>query len=153
MHEMSYVIKIVNLALETVQNSERAQGAETGNETKERILDLSRRKSNGRSMRIQNSDGRGCRVRKVVVEVGEMTDIVPSYLCKYYPEAVKGTVLEQSELDVQVVPVQIRCRKCETRYHPDKEHRYSCPRCGSSDGEILSGRGMRLREVVVMEEE
>lgn len=114
MHEMSYVIRFVNLALQRAKES----GA--------------------------------VRVNRLTVSVGEMTDIVPEYLHKYYPEAVRGTILEDTELNVQVVPVRIRCAGCKEEYHPEKGNSYACPVCGSFTGEICAGKGMRL-ETIEME--
>lgn len=111
MHEMSYVIRFVNLALRKAQEA----GAD--------------------------------RVCSVTVSVGEMTDIVPEYLHRYYPEVVKGTIMENSELKVEVVPVKIRCAACGSVYHPEKSNAYSCPECGGSAGEICQGRGMDLKEI------
>jgi len=113
MHEMSYVLRFVNLALR--------RAGECG----------------------------AVRVHSLTVDVGEMTDIVPEYLHKYYPEAVRGTILEGAELRVKVVPVRIRCAGCGEEYHPDREHSYACPACGSSEGEILAGKGMTLSELTM----
>ncbi len=111
MHEMSYVLRFVNLALQKAQEA----GAS--------------------------------RVVSLTVDVGAMTDIVPEYLYKYYPEAVAGTIMEGSQLKVEVIPVKIRCARCGAQYHPEKSNSYACPGCGSTAGEICQGRGMRLREL------
>ncbi|MBQ9027837.1 MAG: hydrogenase maturation nickel metallochaperone HypA [Lachnospiraceae bacterium] len=108
MHEMSYVVRFVNLALQKAQ------------------------------------ENRAVRVRSLTVSVGEMTDIVPEYLHKYYPEAVSGTIMEGSALKVEVIPVRIRCAGCGEVYHPEKGNAYACPVCGDSAGEICGGRGMQL---------
>ena len=84
MHEMSYVVRFVSLALDRAKESGASE------------------------------------VRSLTVSVGEMTDIVPEYLYRYYPEAVKGTIMEGSELKVEVVPVKIRCAGCGETYHPDR---------------------------------
>lgn len=89
----------------------------------------------------------------LTVAVGEMTDIVPEYLYRYFPDAVRGTILEGAELKVEVVPVKIRCAACGEIYHPEKSNAYRCPACGGSEGEICQGRGMRLREICCVEEE
>jgi len=117
MHEMSYVIRFVNLALQKAEEN-RASG-----------------------------------VRSLTVAVGEMTDIVPEYLYKYYPDAVKGTIMEGSELKVEMVPVKIKCGGCGEVYHPDKSNSYACPCCGSSKGRICQGRGMEVRELEIVTED
>jgi len=114
MHEMSYVVRFVNLAL----NKARENGA--------------------------------CGVRSLTVSVGEMTDIVPEYLYKYYPDAVKGTIMEGSALKVEVIPVKIRCAGCGEYYHPERANSYACPVCGSSEGRICEGRGMELKALEIV---
>ena len=114
MHEMSYVVRFVNDAMEAVadQNVQRITGIE--------------------------------------VSVGEMTGVLPEYLYKYYPQAVKGTILEGSVLKVDMVPIQVECASCSGVYHPDKENGYLCPSCGSADGKVLSGRDVVLERVEVV---
>lgn len=137
MHEMSYVIKIVNQVQETAEAERKRRG---GNVTS--------CAGKGKAA-CGNTACAGFEVRKVTVEVGEMTDILPEYLSRYYSEAVAGTSLEHSELEVRMIPVKVLCRGCGEIYHPDRKHHYSCPLCGCSAGEILSGRGLRMRDVTL----
>ncbi len=113
MHEMSYVVRIVNLALRKAQENGAAE------------------------------------VKSLTVLVGEMTDIVPEYLHKYYPDAVKGTIMEGSVLKTETDPVKIRCGGCGRIYHPEKANSYACPVCGSTEGEICGGRGLSIRELEI----
>lgn len=137
MHEMSYVVKIVNRVLETAEiEQKRRIGKATSDAGEENAAP-------------GNTAGAGFEVRKVAVEVGEMAGILPEYLTRYYSEVVAGTALEHSKLEVRTIPVKVRCGSCGEVYHPDRENHYSCPCCGCSAGEILSGRGLRLREVTL----
>lgn len=111
MHEMSYVIRFTNLALQTALQS----GAS--------------------------------KVYKVCVSVGEMTGVLPEYLHKYYPQAVKGTLLEDSVLETVMVPAKIRCEDCGCEYHPSREYEYKCPHCRSVRGKIIEGRGVTLTRI------
>lgn len=108
---MSYVVRFVNLAIDTAQ------------------------KNSAKS------------VSSITVSVGEMTDIVPEYLERYYPQVVKGTVLEGSELKIIQEPVTVQCLDCGAKYQPKKEYDYCCPVCGSFRGKVLSGRDVRLVRV------
>ena len=86
-------------------------------------------------------------VAALVLEIGEMTGVLPEYLKRYYPEAVKGTVFEGSELVVEYIPVETECASCGRIYHPDQENGYRCPACNSADGQILKGRELVLKEI------
>ena len=113
MHEMSYVVRFVNLAIQTAE----------ANQAKS--------------------------VKKITVQVGEMTDVEPYYLKAYYPEAVKNTILEGSELEIETVQAKVYCNECKKEYHPSKENHYLCPECGSGNGRILEGRAVVLKNVEI----
>ena len=88
-------------------------------------------------------------VQKLVVQVGEMTDVLPEYLQKYYPEVTTGTILEGSVLETEPLPAKVKCNQCGSEYHPEKENNYLCPACGSPSGKVLEGREVILKEVIV----
>ena len=111
MHEMSYIVRIVNRAIETAQE----KGA--------------------------------VRVRRILVSVGEMTDVLPEYLHRYYVTAVKGTLLENSVLETEMEPVRVLCGECRQEYHPDRENGYACPLCKSSTGKVIFGRGVVIKQI------
>lgn len=88
-------------------------------------------------------------VREMTVDVGEMTDIVPEYLQKYYPEATKGTILEGSRLITHVVPTKVHCLTCGTDFHPSKKFNYKCPTCGGIHCKVLKGRSVELASLKI----
>lgn len=132
MHEMSYVVRMVNLAQKTVEQD--MEKASSGAPTQASASPVPPR------------------VSKIVVQVGEMTGVIPMYLHRYYPEAVKGTLLEGSELETEDLPAMVKCLDCETEYHPCVENNYSCPECQSINGKVTQGRDVLLKEVVLEDE-
>ncbi len=113
MHEMSYLIKIINLA--------------------EQIA-----KENGAN-----------NIRKVEVEIGQTSGVMPYYMYKYYPDAVKNTLLEGTELVCIESPVIAMCEECNNEYQPTKENRYLCPHCGGRKAHIIRGKGVVLKNLVI----
>ena len=111
MHEMSYVVRFVNQAIEEAKKEQAGH------------------------------------VARLCVSVGEMTDVLPEYLQKYYPMAVKDTILEGSELSVEMVPVRVLCAGCGKDYHPDREHKYLCPHCGDGKGKVIAGRDVVMEKL------
>lgn len=100
------------------------------------------------SAALEEAKARGITdIESITVEVGEMTDIVPDYLLRYYPAAVKGTLLEGSRLIVRTVPVKAECAACGTRFHPDRSNDYRCPSCGSTKAKLLAGKSTVLRSI------
>jgi len=86
-------------------------------------------------------------VDKIVIEVGELSGIVPDYLMKCWPAARYKTFMENTELEMTVVPGIVRCRGCGRVFNAV----YSdlvCPDCGGQDLEILEGNDMIIQELV-----
>ncbi len=92
-------------------------------------------------------------IKKIVVDVGQMSGVVPFYLHKYYDEAIKGTFLEHTELITNEVEVKILCESCGKEYTPDKENRYRCPACGERKGKLIQGKGIIIKEIVVEDDD
>ena len=90
-------------------------------------------------------------VSAVSIAVGEMTGLVPEYLTRYWPYAVKRTILEGSELVIDFRPVRMQCACCGKIYHPNRENHYLCPDCKTSKGTLLSGREFELKSITVVE--
>ena len=86
-------------------------------------------------------------VESLTLEVGEMTDLVPHYLEKYYEIASKGTPLEASKLVIEPVPMLVRCLSCRTEYNPTRTKDRLCPNCGSGECHLLQGREVNVKSI------
>jgi len=51
-------------------------------------------------------------VQRVVLEVGELSGIVPEYMEKCWPAATYRTFMEKTTLEMHVVPGIVKCRDC-----------------------------------------
>ena len=89
------------------------------------------------------------KVKRLTVDVGEMTGILPKYLFHYFPEASKGTLCEGAELVVNEIKVTIACAACGKDYHPDVSNDRSCPYCRGTAGRIKSGRELLVSDIAV----
>lgn len=92
-------------------------------------------------------------VLSVSIAVGEMTGLVPDYLRRYWPYAIKDTILEGAALSVEYRETKLQCASCGKTYHPCRENRYLCPSCGASRGKLLQGREFEILSVIITEEE
>ena len=113
MHEMSYMIRLADIALAELAKNPHA------------IPD------------------------KLIVEIGELTGVLPEYLKKYYPAVVKDTPLSNSMLEVISIPAEAECEQCKTHYHPDRTNDYRCPKCNSIQAHFLHGRELSVREIIL----
>jgi hydrogenase nickel incorporation protein HypA/HybF len=91
-------------------------------------------------------------VETVVLQIGELSSMVPRYVEQCWPVATDGTSLEDAELLIQTLPANARCKACG-RIHNVVEHRLSsggaCPFCASRELELLGGREFIIKEIVV----
>lgn len=79
------------------------------------------------------------RITAVRIRMGEYSDVVPSVLREYFAVAARGTPAEGAVIEIQRLPVTMRCRDCAWRGRVDKL-RICCPRCGGTDLALLTGR-------------
>jgi len=86
-------------------------------------------------------------VEKVVIEVGELSGIVPRYVEECYPAAVYKTFMEKTALELTVVPGIVKCRCCSKVFNAVAAD-LRCPDCGGQNLEILGGNDMIVTQIV-----
>ncbi len=91
-------------------------------------------------------------IKSVNIEVGKYSNIIPELLNDAF-NLIKNeeTFLKDTELKIEVLPLKLRCRECNSEWTPD-EIDLRCIRCGSTDIEVLQGMGILLREVILERE-
>jgi hydrogenase nickel incorporation protein HypA/HybF len=91
-------------------------------------------------------------VDAVVLEVGELTAVVPAFLKDGY-EVISDEFdfLRGSELIIETVAGMARCRACGAEYEL-KPHEGVCPICGSDQKDITEGLDFVIKEVRILEE-
>jgi hydrogenase nickel incorporation protein HypA/HybF len=112
MHEMSLVLKFVEIATEYAKANDASS------------------------------------VKKVVLQIGELSGVVPEYLHMFYPVVVKDTLLENSELEVEMTDALVFCKKCAKSYNPTKSDG-KCPQCGSDECDIIDGMGLFVKNIEI----
>ncbi len=88
------------------------------------------------------------RVSKIVLEVGELSGMVPEYIQDCFPAATYKTSLEGVELGLDIIPGIAKCRDCGKEFNA-KECDLKCPVCGGQNLEALSGREFIIKEILV----
>lgn len=86
-------------------------------------------------------------VEKIVIEVGELSGIVPRYIEQCYPAAVYKTFMEETKLELVTIPGIVKCRGCGRVFNAAAND-LLCPGCGGRSLEILEGNDMIVREIV-----
>jgi hydrogenase nickel incorporation protein HypA/HybF len=87
-------------------------------------------------------------VRRVLVEVGRLSGVVPDALQFCWELATTGTGLDGAELEIVRSPGRGRCRACRSEF--DTDDFITLCECGSADVDVLGGQELRIREVEVV---
>jgi hydrogenase nickel incorporation protein HypA/HybF len=86
----------------------------------------------------------------IVIQIGEMSSIVPRYMAEYFPITTYGTLLENSKLKIEMIPANGLCPHCNKVFNIVKS-KGKCPYCKADDWEMLSGMEFILKEIVIKE--
>ena len=92
-------------------------------------------------------------ISAVTLEIGEVSGVVPEYLTDCWEWSVKKTTLLQgSELRVEILPAVTHCDGCGKDY-PTVPHGKTCPHCGSGSTWLLTGAELNIKEIEVPDSE
>jgi hydrogenase nickel incorporation protein HypA/HybF len=87
------------------------------------------------------------KVKRVVVEIGRLTAVLPDAIRFCFDLCAEGTLVEGARLEIIEIPGLGRCRLC------GREQTFEVPYgvciCGGCDLEWLAGEELRVREVEV----
>ncbi|MDF2905483.1 MAG: hydrogenase nickel incorporation protein HypA [Herbinix sp.] len=86
------------------------------------------------------------RIESLVLQIGELSSMVPDYMKKLYPAAIEGTVLEDSTLEIEVIPANGLCKDCKKVFNLVNE-KGTCPICKSKNFELLSGKEFMIKQI------
>lgn len=86
-------------------------------------------------------------IKILVLRIGEGFSAVPSLMQNVYRQAIKGTLLENSTLEIEFVEAKAICRECGGSFNPLRE-RGRCPNCGKSNYEVISGKEFEIKEII-----
>ena len=87
------------------------------------------------------------RVEKIVLQVGELSGVVPAYLESCYPAAVYKTFMEDTELELEIIPGIARCERCGRQFNAVAED-LKCPDCGGEELTACGGTELMIKEIV-----
>ena len=87
------------------------------------------------------------KIQTLVLQIGELSSMIPKYIEDCYPAAVEGTLLQDTELKIEILPGNAICQSCGKVFNLI-EHHDACPSCGSSEWEILCGKEFMIKEIV-----
>ena len=92
---------------------------------------------------IASERAEGARVKRIVVEIGKLSAILPDAVRFCFDVCSEGSPVEGAALEILETPGQGRCRACSGLVALDRP--FGRCACGSSDLEWLSGEELRVK--------
>lgn len=97
----------------------------------------------------QNALEKNCkRVKKVVLEIGQLIAVEKNSLLFSFNVITEGTLAEKSTLEIHDIPGQARCESCQ-KLVPLQQYYDECPLCGSHVLTVTQGEELRIKSMVV----
>jgi hydrogenase nickel incorporation protein HypA/HybF len=87
-------------------------------------------------------------IRRLKVEIGRLSGVVPDAVRFCFELAAAGTTLEGAALEIDELPGRVRCRSCGVEF--DTDDVIAICMCGGVGGEAVRGAELRIREVEVL---
>ena len=88
------------------------------------------------------------RVKSVKLDLGEFSNIQPDSLRFGFQVLSAGTNLEGAQLDINLIPLTIKCSSCGNVSSTESGFFY-CSLCGSNDVNVLSGKELKIVEIEI----
>jgi hydrogenase nickel incorporation protein HypA/HybF len=98
-----------------------------------------------RFMRENRVEGR---IETLVLQIGELSSMIPRYIKAVYPAAACGSALEGAELRIEILPGNARCSCCGKVFNV-LANKGVCPACGGKETELLCGKEFFIKEIAV----
>ncbi|ARB93728.1 hydrogenase maturation nickel metallochaperone HypA [Legionella longbeachae] len=97
----------------------------------------------------QNANDTQCtRVKKIILEIGELVAIEKNALIFSFNVITKGTLAENAEIDIIDISGKAFCESCQ-QLGPLQQYYDACHTCGSHALKIVQGEELRVKSMVV----
>jgi hydrogenase nickel incorporation protein HypA/HybF len=78
------------------------------------------------------------KVTKIKIKMGVLSDLLPECINYYFEIISKNTVSEDAVIEIEKLPLKIRCNSCNAVSNIGIKH-FRCPVCNSQDLKIIGG--------------
>jgi hydrogenase nickel incorporation protein HypA/HybF len=89
----------------------------------------------------------GARVRRIHVKVGDTYHLQTESVLTHFQSQIPGTRLEGAVLELEEVPLTVKCRACGREGGVEDHHLPSCPACHSLEVTILTGNTVTIESI------
>ena len=86
------------------------------------------------------------KIDTLVLQIGELSSMIPMYIEQCYPAAVDGTILQDTKLKIEILPGNGICKECGHVFNI-LQSKKRCPKCSSENWELLCGKEFYIKEI------
>lgn len=90
----------------------------------------------------------GGQVSEIILEIGQLSGVIVDALDFVWSEAVKDSVLEKAARKILLIPGKAGCMNCENEFEIHDLFD-SCPVCNSNETNIIKGKELRIKSLIV----
>ncbi|MEG0051609.1 MAG: hydrogenase maturation nickel metallochaperone HypA [Terrisporobacter sp.] len=87
------------------------------------------------------------KVDSVVLQIGELSSMIPKYIESCFPVAVDNTSLQDTKLKIEIIPANCICKNCNKVFNV-KKNKGQCIYCSSKNWDLLSGKEFVIKEII-----
>lgn len=87
------------------------------------------------------------KIQTLVLQIGELSSMIPRYIKACYPAAVDGSILQETELKIEILPGNGICKRCNKVFNLIQNNN-TCPKCKSKHWEVLCGNEFMIKEII-----
>lgn len=88
-------------------------------------------------------------IQRIKVKAGEMVAIVEDSMQFHFEHLRVGTLAENAELDIDIIPLQVKCSSCGETSKVNEWEIFLCPVCGATTVEVVAGREFYVESLEV----
>ncbi len=90
----------------------------------------------------------GAKVKRIVLEIGKLTAVLPDALRFCFELVSEGTPLEGAELEIRELPGRAQCLECGNELLLDRP--FGRCECGNTFMKWLSGEELKIKELELL---
>ncbi|MBO3460092.1 hydrogenase maturation nickel metallochaperone HypA [Aetokthonos hydrillicola Thurmond2011] len=92
---------------------------------------------------------KGVKVKRVLLEIGQLSAIMPDAIRFCFDICAQGTVLEGATLEILETPGLGQCRKCSKKIALKQP--FGICDCGSTQLDLIAGQELKIKEIEIEE--
>ncbi len=88
------------------------------------------------------------KIDTLVLQVGELSSIVPHYIEDLYPIAVEESFLRDTMLRIETISGIVECLSCNLSYQLVASN-FICPDCKGNEWNVITGTEFMIKEILI----